>query len=181
MPPVIFYTFGYPGAGKSTFSRQLAVELGFTHLWADKTGFQLFRLPDFSIQQVHAVRSALDLEARAALKQSTTVIYDAMTSTDEERQRLIRIAKAYQTTAIGIWIETPEAVARQRSNTIRTDEFATNYQRYIPNKVFDRHVESFSLSTDDDTIIKVSGLVPFTDQLVSFQAQLSAIRSALDS
>ncbi|MGF7229449.1 MAG: AAA family ATPase [Candidatus Saccharibacteria bacterium] len=171
--PTLFYTVGYPGAGKTTFARKLSCELKLIHLYGDKVGYELFGRPNFSANQIELVHSKMSALASYHLAQNTSVLYDCLNSTVHQRDKLRLLAGNRQ--AIGIWIDTPQDIARKRAGKIRISEFAENYFRMIPDSLFDRYLAVFEAPGCNEKVLRISGAEPYEAQLAAFTAQLQTM------
>ena len=172
MRPVLFYTVGYPGAGKTTLAARLSYWLGAEHLRGDKIGIELFRFPTYSPQERQMVYAEMARRAGQHLHAGRHVLYDAATNTRAQRDYVAQLAQQYGSEAIGVWIQVPAPTAKKRAGTARSDGLTGAVVRVIPPHIFDQYVASFEPPTADERIIVLSGDAPFSLQYRRLQRQL---------
>lgn len=173
MQPLLFYTIGYPGAGKTSFARQLARWFGGAHLQADKIGMQLFVLPTFSEAERAAVYQHMDHQAIIALNEQRVVLYDGTLNSLQQREHLRQVAARQGAQAIGLWLTLPIDVAKERAGRIRNVGNGQIGGRVVPPAVFDRHVAAFQAPGHDEVIARVDGMQPFGFQYRNLRQQLA--------
>jgi predicted kinase len=172
MKPVLFYTVGYPGSGKTTLATRLAYWLQAEHLRGDKIGLELFRFPTFSQQERQMVYAEMSKRAGQHLRNGKHVLYDAATNTVAQREALDKFAASNGGVAVGIWIEVPYAMAKKRAGTVRDKGIVGSVVRVIPPHIFDQYVAAFEKPQDHERIIHLSGDAPFPLQYRRLQRQL---------
>ena len=65
--PLLIMVYGYPGAGKSYFSRELSGQLQAAHISSDKISGSLFSRPAKSTQEINLVSKIMILMAQEFL------------------------------------------------------------------------------------------------------------------
>lgn len=171
MRPVLFYTIGYPGVGKTTLAANLSSWLGSVHLRGDKIGLQLFVLPTYSAHERHMVYTEMNRLAAQQLDLGAHVLYDAATNTHAQRTQLIELARARGSEAIGLWVQTPIALAKERAGNPRDKGIVGQVVRVIPPHVFDQYVAAFEPPTQQEHVI-IPGNTSFQQQYLRLQRQL---------
>lgn len=172
MAAVLFYMIGLPGSGKTTFAQNFAKQLHADHIYGDRIGYELFKQPRFTPDEVQLVRSTMEQRVIHGLRQGKSVVYDAMLHNVAVRQSLADIALTHGRQAVGIWVQTPENTARVRAGTVRFADFAKDYKRIVPKEVFDRHLGMFEPPMHNERIVQVWGTATFTMQYASVRKQL---------
>ena len=162
MRPILFYTIGYPGAGKTTFARNLTNWFGGTHLRADKIGLSLFVVPTFSDAERKAVYQHMDHQAMLALNTNRFVLYDGALNSSDQRLKLKRLAAEHGAIAVGLWMNVPTNVARVRAGKLRDVGVGGVGGRIIPPELFERYKAAFEEpSAADELFLRVDGIKPF--------------------
>ena len=172
MRPVLFYTVGYPGAGKTTLASKLSYWLGAEHLRGDKIGIELFRFPTYSAQERAMVYGEMNRRAGEHLRSGRHVLYDAATNSYAQRAQLVELAQQHGGQAIGIWVQVPTPVAKKRAGTARNDGLVGAVVRVIPPHIFDQYVAQFEAPSPHERIIVVSGEALFPLQYRRMQRQM---------
>lgn len=171
MRPVLFYTVGYPGAGKTTLAVRLSHWLGARHLRGDKIGLELFQFPTYSPQERAAVYQEMSRRAGAELQAGRHVIYDAATNTVALRTALHELAHAHGGQAIGLWVEVPVELAKQRAGQARDQGLAGAVVRVIPPHIFDQYVAAFE-APRREAVLRIPGDLAFPYQYRHVQQHL---------
>lgn len=172
MSAVLFYMIGLPGAGKTTFAQNLANQLKIDHIYGDKIGYELFTHPRFTPDEIQLVRRTMEHRVVQGLRSGRSVIYDAMLHSRTARQSLARIALLHNLAAVGIWIQVPEKIARQRADTIRVADFSKEYKRQVPKEIFDKHARLFEPPGHSERVVTIWGTAPFSMQYAALRAWL---------
>jgi len=179
MRPVLFYTVGLPGAGKTNFARNMAHWLTIEHLRGDKIGFELFRFPTFSPQERQMVYTEMGRRAGEHLQAGRHVLYDAAVNTRAQRQELTALAKKNGGAAVGVWVRVPTELAKKRAGRLRDANLAGPVARIIPPHIFDQYVAAFEAPTNEQNIIIVAGDAYFALQYRRLQRQLGGAVKAM--
>src|SRR5579862_6132955 len=165
--PSLFYLIGYPGAGKTTFARQLARYSGASHLSADQIAFSLFYIPSYTKEETDILHATMEQQAAALISAGKSVIYDASANSYFRRQRLAELARRTNATAVGIWIRTPAPAALRRCCRLRPSEYAARVFRTVPAPLFHQLVMQFEAPdlAVERAIVSIPGTAPFSQQL----------------
>jgi len=174
MRPILFYTVGLPGAGKTTWARSISTLLRAEHLRGDKIGLELFRFPTFSPQERQMVYAEMSRRASQALREGRHAVFDAASNTGAQRQAIANLAAAHGAEAIGVWVQTSIPVAKKRAGQARDTGLAGAVVRVIPPHVFDQYAAAFEQPQHGEKIILLSGEALFYLQYRRLQRQLRA-------
>lgn len=138
--PILFATLGYPGSGKTFFSRRFAKDMNLFHLNSDRLRLEMFPKPKFTQAENAAVFRMMDFLADELLKRGVSVIYDANSTLWIYRRRLQQIAKKNKARYLLLWFQTPVEVALKRIKKRRElkSELLKRYHRPIDDDVLYR-------------------------------------------
>lgn len=180
MKPILFYTVGLPGAGKTTFASSLSFWLSVPHLRGDKIGLELFRFPTFSPQERQMVYGEMNRRAGEALRAGKHVLYDAAVNTRAQREQLTTLAQQYGGQAVGIWVQVPIALAKKRAGRVRDSGIVGPVARVIPPHIFDQYAAAFEAPTNDEQhIVVVAGNAYFALQYRRLRRQVRSLHAGL--
>src|SRR3989338_1363970 len=112
--PILFATLGYPGSGKTFFSRKFSKEFHVLHLNSDRIRKAMFKKPKYNQYENNYLFTVMDVLAEDALKNGISVIYDANSSLREYRDRMMQTVNKYDARFFLLRFQTPESVARKR-------------------------------------------------------------------
>ena len=172
MRPVLFYTVGLPGAGKTTVARALSYWLDGVHLRADKVGFELFKFPTFSPAERQAVHQELQYRAADTIKSGKSVIYDAATNAYAQRAAVAALGKKLGVPTVGIWVRVPTELAMTRAGKLRDRHLAGPVARVLPPNVFMQYVQMFEVPAQDEDVIDVRGNEQFVLQYIQLRRDM---------
>ncbi|MDX9913995.1 MAG: ATP-binding protein [Candidatus Moranbacteria bacterium] len=135
--PILFTTLGYPGSGKTFFSRRFAKDLRLFHLNSDRLRLEIFPNPNYTTPEHATVFRTMDFLTDELLQRGVSVIYDANSTKRIYRKRLQDIAKKRKADYVLLWFKTPTEVAlkriEKRSNL--KSELMKRYHRTIDDEV----------------------------------------------
>jgi predicted kinase len=173
MQPILFYTVGYPGAGKTTLAQNLANWFDGVHLRADKIGLKLFVVPTYSEAERVAVYQHMDYETMLALNSGKSVLYDGALNTAAQRERLQQLAGKHGVQAVGLWLTVPADVAKTRAGKLRDVGVGGIGGRIIPPELFERYKAAFERpNPEQEFYTVVDGLQPFGYQYRELRRKL---------
>ncbi len=131
--PLLILLYGFPGAGKTHFARQLSETIHAAHVQGDRIRGELFDDPRHDKQENDVVTHLSLYMTEEFLKSGISVIYDVNTMRLAERRRLRDVARKVKAQPVLIWlqIDTESALARlgQRDRRKTDDKYAASYDR----------------------------------------------------
>ena len=118
------------------------------------------------------VRRALAVQN---LRDGRHVVYDAAVNTRLQREQLEKLATQYDVEAIGLWIQVPTELAKNRAGTLREVGLGP-VGRIIPPHIFDQYVAAFETPYSDEHTAIVAGDACFALQYRQLLRQLPSAR-----
>ena len=167
----LFMMLGYPGSGKTTFARQLAETYGMVRISSDD-------LRPYMYKDVAAIRDtrnnplvfgALDYMTEKLLDAGQSVVYDSNWNRMNDRKSARAVAAKRGAQAILVWIKAPLETARSREQ----ERARAGEALAIPPERYEQLVARLQEPTSNEKVILIDGVMPFTEQLQSFETQLS--------
>ena len=152
--PILIMLYGYPGAGKSFFARQLSNTLTTAHLQADKLRGELFEKPQYDKQEDELIDHLMMYMAEEFLKAGMSVIYDTNATRLVQRRELRNLAIKAKAESLLVWLQIDSAQARlnQRDKRKTDDKYAKTYDA----KSFQEYIHKMQNPKGEDYIV-VSG------------------------
>jgi predicted kinase len=155
--PVFFATLGFPGSGKTHFSKLFSQEFGIVHINSDRVRADLFGdKPKHSREENQMVFRMMDLFAEEVLKSGHSVIYDANSTKLEFRVRYQELARRYNAAYVLLYFQTPVETALGRISD-RSKEKPEEEQKYYkdlePHVLHDIRAEEEPPTTEPFVII----------------------------
>jgi predicted kinase len=129
--PVLILLYGFPGSGKTYFSRQFCEEVQAAHLEADRIRAELFEQPRFSKQENYALSRIMEYMTSEFLTAGISVVYDVNAMRLSQRRTLREIARKHRAEVLIVWFQVDPDTAFVRNNKRDRrrldDRFAAGY------------------------------------------------------
>lgn len=175
--PLIIVFLGFPGSGKTYFSRRLAEKLQAVTLNSDALRLAMFGSPEKIDEIRHSdnarlyvdVFGAMDYAAGQILKAGHSVVYDAQQTKRENRRNIEAIAEECGAVPILVWIRTSRGVALQRGQEREAREDSNQYDAEKMAYLIDRFESVTDLPEESENVIEISGELPFEEQYEHFR------------
>lgn len=163
--PFLLMFYGYPGAGKTYFSRQLSEQIQAAHMQADRIRGELFDQPRYDKQENEIVMQLMDYMTEEFLSAGLSVIYDVNAMRAGQRHALRELARKSHATPLVVWFqmdpETAYTRSKQRDRRRADDKYAAQWDR----ATFDNIVGHMQNPTNAEPYVVISGKHLFTMQL----------------
>jgi len=160
--PFVIMMYGFPGAGKTAFARQMSEELGIIHLQEDKILHELFGANPSPIA-IKAARKILNFMTRDYLKAGISLVYDASVIRASERRRVREMAHEAKAASLLVWLQVdPETTferTSKRDHRKADDKYAMEYTEDIY-----RQILAYMQNPNMEDYIVVSGKHTFATQ-----------------
>lgn len=161
--PVFIMLYGYPGAGKTHFARQLSELLNAAHVHGDRIRGELFTEPQYDKQENELVKHLMLYMAKEFLHAGVSVVFDANASRVAQRRELRNIARKAKVENLLVWlqIDAESAFSRLglRDRRKSDDKYAASYTR----ETFAKYIQNMQNPKNEDYIV-VSGKHTFNTQ-----------------
>lgn len=133
LKPFLILLYGYPGSGKTYFSRQFAESVQAAHLQADRIRGELFETPQYDKQENALVTQLTNYMAEEFLASGVSIIYDSNVLRSGQRRKLMDIARKHGATPLIIWfqmdLETAFYRNVKRDRRRADDKYAAQWDR----------------------------------------------------
>jgi len=131
--PFLLLFYGYPGAGKTYFARQLAENVQVAHLQSDRIRAELFEQPRYDKQENAIVNQLMNYMTEEFLSAGLSVAYDVNAARSGQRRVLSDIARRSHALPLIVWFQMDSDTAFERSiNRDRRrsdDKYAAEWDR----------------------------------------------------
>jgi predicted kinase len=162
--PLLILLYGFPGAGKTYFARQLCEQLQAAHVHGDRIRTELFDEPRYDKEENQVVSQLMDYMTEEFLKAGLSVVYDANVMRLSQRRQLRDLARKTHAQPLLVWLqvdlESSYARATKRDRRKADDKYSAPPDR----ATFERIVGAMQNPQNEDYIV-VSGKHTFTTQL----------------
>lgn len=103
--PTLIMLYGFPGAGKSFFARQLCDDLHAAHVQGERIRYELFEQPRFDKQENEIIAHLMDYMAEEFLRAGVSVVYDTNAMRLSQRRELREVARKSKAQSLLIWLQ----------------------------------------------------------------------------
>jgi predicted kinase len=107
--------YGYPGAGKTYFARQLTEDFQAAHLQSDRIRGELFDQPRYDKQENDVVSQLMDYMCEEFMAAGLSVVYDANAMRAKQRHSLRDMARKHKAQPLLIWFQMDQDTAFSRN------------------------------------------------------------------
>lgn len=172
--PFLLMLYGFPGAGKTYFARQLCDNVQAAHLQADRIRSELFENPSNDKRENEIVTQLMNYMAEEFLNAGVSVVYDVNAMRARQRHDLRALARRGGAKPLVVWFQMDQdtAFARnvKRDRRRADDKYATKWDRTS----FESVIAGMQNPTSVDDYVVVSGKHLYNTQ------QSAVMRKMLD-
>lgn len=168
---------GLPGAGKSFFARQFSETFAAPVVSIDRINHELFAEPQYVKEEQIIIGNIALYQIEELAKTKRTFLIDGGANTRLDRAELIRIVKRAGYDVLLIWVQTDLNTCRLRAlkrNPHKTDD---QYNRSLPQPVFDNLIKTFGPPSVRENYIVISGKHTYATQARVVLRKLAAPRA----
>jgi len=173
--PLLIMLYGFPGAGKSYFARQLAETLNAAHIQGDRIRSELFEQPRYDKEENDVITHLMDYMAEEFLAAGMSVIYDTNAMRATQRRELREMARKAKAEYVLVWlqIDTESAFARvSKRDRRRADD---KYAMPLDRATFDKQLSGMQNPQTTEDYVVISGKHIFDMQRSAFMKRLREI------
>ncbi len=162
--PLLILLYGFPGAGKTYFARNMTDSLEIAHLHSDKIRGELFEDPRFDEQEDSIVKHLMEYMCSEFLQAGVSVIYDTNAMRKSQRRALRELARKKGAKTLIVWfqIDPDTSLARLKVRDKRTsdDKYAVDYT----NSEFKNYASKMQQPDPTEDYVVISGKHTFPSQ-----------------
>lgn len=170
--PAFILLYGFPGAGKTFFSRQLCEELQLAHIQDDRIRHKLFEQPRYDKQENDIVQQLMTYMAEEFLRAGMSVIYDTNASRLSHRRIMRDFARHLKAQPILIWLQIDPETAYNRVASRDRRKTDDKYASPLDGNTFEHIIQGMQNPTNTEDYIVLSGKHTFATQKNMFMKKI---------
>ncbi len=162
--PTLITLYGFPGAGKTYFARQLCENINAAHVQSDRIRGELFDNPRYDKRENDIVTHLMDYITEEFLSAGVTVVYDTNAMRSTQRRSLRDLARKTKAEQILIWLQIDHNSAMQRILKRDKRKIDDKYAAQQTKKEFDNYISGMQNPALTEDYIVISGKHTFNTQ-----------------
>jgi predicted kinase len=169
--PLLILLYGFPGAGKTAFARQLCDHLQAAHVQDGRIRTELFEQPRHDREENQVISHLMDYMTGEFLSAGISVIYDTNAMRVSQRRALRELARKSHAQPLLIWLQIDTESAFLRANKRDRRKADDKYNPPLDQATFERLASGMQNPQNEDYIV-ISGKHTFQTQLSAFMKRL---------
>lgn len=174
--PLFVMLYGFPGAGKTYFARQLCENLQAVHVQSDRIRAELFEKPRYDNQENAIVNQLSEYMAGEFLSAGVSVVYDTNAMRASQRHQWRDLARRAHATPVLIWFQIDVESAFTRSMKRDRRRADDRYAMPMDRSTFEKIVAYMQNPTNTEEFIVVSGKHLFSTQFSATMKRLHELK-----
>lgn len=162
--PLLIMLYGFPGAGKTFFVRQLCEVLQAAHVHSDRIRMDLFDTPRYDRQENDVLAQLMDYMTGEFLNAGMSVVYDMNAMRPKQRHQLRELARKHNAQPLLIWMQLDAESAWARINKRDRRRSDDKYAMPLDRALFERICGYMQNPQPTEDYIVVSGKHVFRTQ-----------------
>jgi predicted kinase len=155
--PTLIMLYGYPGAGKSFFARQLCDDLQAAHVQGERIRYELFEQPRYDRQENEIIAHLMDYMAEEFLRAGVSVVYDTNAMRLSQRRELREMARKSKAQSLLVWLQIDPESAFMRVSRRDHRKIDDKYSAPLDRNGFESLVSGMQNPVPTEDYIVISG------------------------
>jgi predicted kinase len=173
--PLLILLYGFPGAGKTYFGRQLCEQFQAAHMQADRIRSELFDSPRYDKEENNVIGQLMDYMTEEFLSAGLSVVYDVNAMRQQQRMSLREMARNHKAQPILIWFQIDPETAFLRAAKRDKRHFDDKYAAPMDQQTFESIASGMQNPTTVEDYVVISGKHVFTTQYNSFVKRMQEL------
>jgi len=169
--PLLILLYGFPGAGKTYFARQLCEHLQAAHVHGDRIRTGLFETPRYDREENEVISHLMDYMSGEFLNAGMSVVHDTNAMRLSQRRQLRDMARKAGAQTVLVWFQVDADSSFVRASKRDRRKADDKFSPAIDRGTFDRLASGMQNPQNEDYLV-ISGKHVFTTQLSAFLKRL---------
>lgn len=173
--PLLVLLYGFPGAGKTYFARQLCDNLQAAHVHGDRIRSELFEKPRYDREENDVVNHLMEYMAGEFLSADMSVVFDTNAMRTAQRRQLRELARKSGAQTVLVWFQVDTETSYLRTTKRDRRRADDKYSPPLDRQTFDRIAGGMQNPQNEDYIV-ISGKHTFATQLSALIKRLRELK-----
>src|SRR6266540_1953749 len=151
--PLLILLYGFPGAGKTYFARQLCENLQAAHVHGDRIRSELFEQPRYDREENEVIDHLMDYMSGEFLNADMSVVHDTNAMRLTQRRQLRELARKAGAQTVLIWFQVDMESAYTRATKRDRRRSDDKYSPPLDRQTFDRIAAGMQNPQNEDYIV----------------------------
>lgn len=169
--PLLILLYGFPGAGKTYFARQLCEHLQAAHVHGDRIRTELFETPRYDREENEVISHLMGYMSGEFLNAGMSVVHDTNAMRLSQRRQLRDMARKSGAQTVLVWFQVDADSSFVRASKRDRRKADDKFSPAIDRETFDRLASGMQNPQNEDYLV-ISGKHVFTTQLSAFLKRL---------
>lgn len=170
--PLLILLYGFPGAGKTYFARQLSEQLQAAHVQGDRIRSELFEQPRYDKEENAAISQLMDYMTGEFLGAGLSVVYDANAMRKTQRHALRELARHYKAQPLLVWLQIDPESAFLRAAKRDRRRIDDKYAQPMDKNTFETSASGMQNPANVEDYMVISGKHVFPTQFSAIVKRL---------
>lgn len=162
--PLLIMLYGYPGAGKTYFARQLCEQVQAAHVQGDRIRSELFDEPRYDKEENAVVTHLMDYMVEEFLNAGLSVVYDVNAMRSSHRHELREMARRHKAQPLLVWLQIDVESAFGRASKRDRRHIDDKYSSSMDRAKFDNLISGMQNPANIENYAVISGKHVFSTQ-----------------
>jgi predicted kinase len=173
--PLLILLYGFPGAGKTYFARQLCENLQAAHVHGDRIRSELFERPRYDREENEVIEHLMDYMTGEFLNAEMSVVHDTNAMRLSQRRQLRDLARKSGAQTVLVWFQVDMESAYLRATKRDRRRADDKFSPPIDRQTFERIASGMQNPQNEDYVV-ISGKHTFNTQLGAIIKRLQELK-----
>lgn len=168
---LLILLYGFPGAGKTYFARQLCENIQAAHIHGDRIRSELFEQPRYDREENEVINHLMEYMAGEFLNADMSVVYDTNAMRMSQRRQLRDLARKAGAQTVLVWFQVDLESAFVRASKRDRRRADDKHSPALDRQTFERIASGMQNPNNEDYVV-ISGKHTFDTQLSAMLRRL---------